>query len=136
MKKRPEKIPAHDIERLEALLPDVTPIAAHDRAVHPRKKIAPIALQHLRDEQEALNESLSDHIGWDIGTETGDELVYLRDGMQTQTLRKLRRGHWVIQSELDLHGHSTTEARTALAAFLRDCQRDGSRCVQIGRAHV
>jgi DNA-nicking Smr family endonuclease len=48
-----------------------------------------------------------------------------------QTLRRLRRGHWVIQDELDLHGHTTAEARTAVAAFLQACLRDAVRCIRI-----
>jgi len=131
MKKRPQQSPADGSERLEALLPDVERLPDHGRALHPRKKIVPIARQRIRDEQEALTESLSDHISWDIGNETGDELTYLRAGMQSMTLRKLRRGHWVIQNELDLHGYTTLEARSALAAFLHGCLRDGMRCILI-----
>jgi DNA-nicking Smr family endonuclease len=106
-------------------------MADHGRVVLPRKKISPRARQRLRDEQEALAESLSDHSTWDIGTESGDELVFLRDGLPLQTLRRLRRGHWVIQDELDLHGHTTVEARTAVAAFLQACLRDEVRCIRI-----
>jgi DNA-nicking Smr family endonuclease len=131
MQKRPQKIVPDDNECLESLLPDVIPIADHGRVVLPRKAIAPIARQRQLDDKEALAESLSDNSAWDIGTETGDELVFLRDGLPLQTLRRLRRGHWVIQDEIDLHGHTTVEARTAVAAFLQTCLRDGSRCVRI-----
>ena len=131
MKKRPQPLPTDTAEHLEALLPDVQRLPDHGRALHTRKKILPIARQRIRDEQDALTESLSDHISWDIGTESGDELIYLRDGMQSMTLRKLRRGHWVVQGELDLHGHTTIEARTALVVFLHACLRDGLRCVRI-----
>ena len=131
MKKRPPAIVAGDTERLEALLPDVTRIPDHGRVLHPRKKIAPVARQRIPDEPATLAESLSDHISGDIGNEPGDELVYLRDGMQTQTLRKLRRGHWIMRGELDLHGHTTAEARVALVAFLRECLIEGVRCVRI-----
>ncbi len=131
VQKRAQKIHVDDAEPLEALLPDVTRLPYHGRALHPRKKVAPVVRQRLRDEQEALTDSLSDHITREIDSETGDELVYLRDGMQSQTLRKLRRGHWGIQSELDLHGHTTTEARSAVAAFLRKCTCEGTRCVRI-----
>jgi DNA-nicking Smr family endonuclease len=131
MQKRPRPKAPDNLERLEALLPDVTRIGDHGRAVHPRKAIAPIARQRLRDEQAALTESLSDHSTWDIGKETGDELVYLREALPLQTLRKLRRGHWVIQRELDLHGHTTDEARAAVGGFLQACLRDDIRCVRI-----
>ncbi len=132
MPKRPPKIHLDDAEPLEALLPDVTRLPDHGRALQPRRKVAPVARQRLADEQEAFTESLSDHITtWEIGSETGDELVYLRDGMQSQTLRRLRRGHWGIQGELDLHGHTTAEARNAVAVFLRECMHEGARCVRI-----
>ena len=46
-------------------------------------------------------------------------------------MRKLRRGHWVIQNELDLHGMRSDEARAALAEFLRNADKRGLRCVRV-----
>jgi DNA-nicking Smr family endonuclease len=46
-------------------------------------------------------------------------------------VRKLRRGHWVIQSQLDLHGLRTDEARVALGEFLRGAVKRGMRCVRV-----
>lgn len=46
-------------------------------------------------------------------------------------MRKLRRGNWVIQSQLDLHGLRTDEAREALGEFLRAAIRRGQRCVRV-----
>ena len=40
-------------------------------------------------------------------------------------MRKLRRGHWSIQQQLDLHGMRCDEAREALAA------KRGWRCIHI-----
>lgn len=131
MQKCPENDATAGNDRLESLLPDVTRIGDDGRALHPRRKIAPVARQRLRDEQQALTESLSDRATWEVGKETGEELVFLRDGLQLQTLRKLRRGHWVIQKELDLHGHTTDEARAALVAFMQACLRNGARCIRI-----
>lgn len=131
MKKRPAQPAADDSAPFEQLLPDVTPLPDHGRVVHPRPKRKPIPVQRLRDERAALADSLSDHITWDIGTETGEELVYLRNGLSRQTLRKLRRGHWVIQDELDLHGLTSVEARALLVEFLNACARSGARCVRI-----
>ena len=85
----------------------------------------------MLDERAALADSLSDHISWDIGTETGEELIYLRSGLARQTLKRLRRGHWVIQDELDLHGLTSVEARALLVEFLNVCVRSGVRCVRI-----
>jgi DNA-nicking Smr family endonuclease len=109
----------------------VTRLPEPARVVHPRSAPKPIALQRQRDERAALADSLSDHITWDVGTETGEELVYLRNGLSHQTIKKLRRGHWVIQDELDLHGLTSVEARALLVQFLNECLRNGSRCVRI-----
>jgi len=46
-------------------------------------------------------------------------------------LRRLRRGHWVIQEELDLHGLTVNEAHALLSSFLNQCVRRGLRCVRI-----
>ena len=130
-KKRAPHVTADDGDLFENLFADVTRLPDHARVIHPRSAPKPIAAQRLRDERAALLDSLSDHITWDIGTETGEELVYLREGLSRQTIKKLRRGHWVIQDELDLHGLTSVEARALLVQFLNECLRNGSRCVRI-----
>ena len=45
--------------------------------------------------------------------------------------RKLRKGHWSIQREIDLHGLRREDAREALAAFIRESHRQGLRCVRV-----
>ena len=131
MSKQSADPPADDGDVFEELFSNVTPLRAHGRVVHAAPRRKPVPEQRLLDEQAALADSLSDHIAWDIGLETGDQLVYLRNGLSQHTLRKLRRGHWIIQAELDLHGHTTSEAREALAQFLSACLRRDARCVRI-----
>jgi len=131
MKKRHTQPAADDGDLFEKLFSNVIPLPDHGRVIHPRPKLKPIPQQRLQDERAALADSLSDHIAWDIGTETGEELLYLRNGLSQQTLKKLRRGHWVIQDELDLHGLTSVEARLLLVEFLNDCIRNGARCVRI-----
>ncbi len=131
MKKPPVKSAETDGDLFEKLFLNVTPLPAHGRVVHPAPRRKPIPEQRLRDERAALADSLSDHITWDIGMETGEELAFLRNGLSPQTLKKLRRGHWVIQDELDLHGHTSVEARELLVGFLNACLRHGTRCVRI-----
>ncbi len=131
MKKRPAHSAADDGDLFANLFADVVRLPDHARVIHPRPKLEPIAAQRARDERAALADSLSDHITWDIGTETGEELVYLRNGLSQQTIRKLRRGHWTVQGQLDLHGLTSVEARAALVEFLNRCLRDDARCVRI-----
>jgi DNA-nicking Smr family endonuclease len=133
MSQRPRKPgrPPPDAELFRALVADVTPLPRARRAVIERPRPQPVPTQRLRDEQAALRESLSGEDAWALGLETGEELCYARPGVSPQTLRKLRRGHWLIQDELDLHGMTAPEARQVLAAFLNQCVWVGVRCVRI-----
>ncbi|MBI1944021.1 MAG: Smr/MutS family protein [Betaproteobacteria bacterium] len=92
---------------------------------------APLARQRLRDELAALAESLSGPVSLESALESGEELAYLSHGLPRQVLRRLRRGHWVIQDGLDLHGLSWRQAAESVAAFLRQCVARGLRCVRI-----
>jgi len=92
---------------------------------------APVPQQRRRDEAAALAESLAGPLSVDDALDSGEELVYLRDGMGRRTLRQLRRGHWVIQGGLDLHGCNRVEAAAAVVEFLQQCLARGLRCVRI-----
>jgi DNA-nicking Smr family endonuclease len=63
--------------------------------------------------------------------ETGEELLYLRDGHTPDILRKLRKGKWVVQAHVDLHGLISDEARLLVSNFISDCKKRGLRCVRI-----
>jgi len=126
--RQPQNQPA---QPLHELLPDVTPLPSSNRAQAPKPRPRPIAAQRLRNEREVLDASLSDQDAWEAGFEAGDELVFLRPGLATSTLRKLRRGHWLIQRVLDLHGLTVAEAHPVVVAFLNNCRRDDARCVRI-----
>jgi DNA-nicking Smr family endonuclease len=47
------------------------------------------------------------------------------------SVRKLRRGVWSIQAQLDLHGLRREQAREQLGAFVREAVRQGLRCVRV-----
>ena len=109
---------------------DARPLKA-PRLHHPLPAPKPIPQQLIRDEKQALIDSLSDDYIPAHELETGEELLYLREGHTPDILRKLRRGHWVIQAKIDLHGLVADEARTYVAEFLTDCKKRGIRCVRI-----
>ena len=44
---------------------------------------------------------------------------------------KLRRGHWSVQAELDLHGCTVDEAHDALSDFIVDARTRRLRCVRV-----
>jgi DNA-nicking Smr family endonuclease len=109
----------------------VAPLAPTERVEHPALEHPPHARSRARDDAAVLVESVSDEIDVERLLDTDDALSYRRDGIGPDVLRKLRRGEWVIQAEIDLHGLRVDEARAALGAFLRDTVRRGLRCVRV-----
>lgn len=91
----------------------------------------PVAFQQIQDDQAVLRESLSD--GFDVENllDTDEALSFRRPGLGQDVVRKLRRGGWSIQGQLDLHGLRRDEARDALAEFFRTAQKAGWRCIRI-----
>lgn len=116
---------------------DAVPLPPSGRADIARPRPKPIAHQRRADERQVLVDALSDPWDWETAVSTGEELLYLRPGVPTAALRKLRRGGWVIRGELDLHDHTGDEARIAVAAFLNRCMLEDRRCVRIihGKGH-
>ncbi len=101
-----------------------------DRIAPPRKKRKPVPEQTLRDQREVIASLLSDDYE-PADVETGEELLYSRPGLQHSVMRKLRRGQYAIEAQLDLHGNTVPQARERVSAFLRDMQAQGKRCVRI-----
>lgn len=138
MSKRPALPKEPDeTDLLREALKDVAPLPDRGRVIQRPHRPAPLPLQRQRDEAQVLAESLSDEMSVEQMLGSGEELAYLRQGIDPQVLRKLRRGHWVIQDSLDLHGLRSEEARELLVGFLSEALRDGHRCVHIvhGKGH-
>jgi len=128
--KLPQPLTEEEIALFRQAVADVRPLH-HDRVRLAPPRPWPEPRQTLLDEQQVLVDSLSDHISWADRMETGEELVFLRNGLANDVLKKLRRGHWVIQSEVDLHGHNSDGARQLLIQFINECRRFGLRCVRV-----
>jgi DNA-nicking Smr family endonuclease len=101
-----------------------------DRIEPVRSHPAPIPRFTLADERQVLADMMSDYFE-PADLETGEELVYRRDGVQQAVLRKLRRGQFRVGAVLDLHGMTVAAAKEALAAFLHRARRDSLSCVRI-----
>lgn len=128
---RREQESRRDAELFRRAVGDVALLPPSDKAHAASPRPTPIPRQRMADEQAALEESLSDEFTIDTLLDTDEALSYARPGIAQDILRKLRRGHWVIQAQLDLHGMRRDEAREALAEFLRNAVKRGTRCVRI-----
>ena len=98
---------------------------------------APYPRQRELDEAAALAESLSDEVNLESLLLTDDGLSFRRPGIGPDVVTRLRRGHWALQGEIDLHGCNRDQARDALAGYLNECHRRGMRCLRVvhGKGH-
>jgi DNA-nicking Smr family endonuclease len=122
------------VAEFRAAVRDVTPLpgaTSRPRRWSTPSAVRPEPVQRERDNRAVLDESLAEQIGVESLLETDESLSYRRDGISAATLYKLRRGFWVVQAELDLHGHRVAEAHHALCEFLREAVQHGRRCVRI-----
>ncbi len=116
---------------------EVAPLKKPSRAPSSAVRPSPIPRQRLRDEAAVMVEAISDEFDVETLLETDEALSFRRRGIGPEVVRKLRRGVWAIQAQLDLHGLRRDEARERLAAFLREAHHAGLRCVRVvhGKGH-
>jgi DNA-nicking Smr family endonuclease len=96
-----------------------------------RPRPLPEPQQRTLDEQSVLREAISDEFDVETLLDTDEALSFRRPGVGPEVVRRLRRGDWVIQAQIDLHGLRRDEAREQLAAFLREAVKQGLRCVRV-----
>jgi len=97
------------------------------------KPKAPKARKGL-ESAETMTEAEDDVFLEDTGNQNiqGDDyLSFARSGLQKNVLRKLRKGQYPCEAILDLHHKTVAEAREALSVFIRECQNQEIRYVQI-----
>jgi DNA-nicking Smr family endonuclease len=140
-RRQAESLAAVERQRVVAERREQSLFATAVGAVVPLKKSATPALararppalarQRQRDEAAALAESISDAFDVESLLETDDALSFRRRGIGIDVVRKLRRGVWVLQDEIDLHGLRSDAARERVADFVRDSARAGLRCIRV-----
>lgn len=132
---RPETALPVDIDDPLALfrhvVGDAAPLPDRKRAVLDKPLPPPRPLKREQDEADALRESIAAPLSFQDRLDVGDESVHLRDGIPRRVLTDLRRGRWVVQDQLDLHGLTRDTARGALSAFLAHALEQGYRCVRL-----
>lgn len=119
-----------DKELFRRALADAKPLRATRRATEVVRKPAPRARFSRADEQAVLRESLEADID-DTERHGGESLRFHRPSVGRRTMRKLARGNFSVQDEIDLHGMTVAEAKPRLAEFIERCARDGKLCVRI-----
>jgi len=121
----------HEQELFTRTVGPVTPLVAAIRAELNRAKPSPEPRQREQDERQALRQALSDDFDVDSLLETDEALSFRRTNISQEVVRKLRRGHWSLQGQIDLHGLRRDEARESLGEFIHHAARTGMRCVRV-----
>lgn len=125
------KITEKDIDFASAMKKaGVKPLGNTQRAEH-KKHREPKPEQTIADNKRVLEESLSDDLDSIEFLESEDGKSFRRPGIGPDVPRDLRRGRWSVRAQIDLHGMTVDEARTAVAQFLRDARKHEHFCVRI-----
>jgi DNA-nicking Smr family endonuclease len=109
---------------------DTRPLPDNGKIFFPPDLPWPDLRQNRSDADPSTADDLSDHIPQAL-LGSDDEFYFQRSGVAPLTMKRLRRGYWAIQAELDLHGMTSDEARACLIEFLDESKQFGLRCVRV-----
>jgi DNA-nicking Smr family endonuclease len=132
-----ERIARERAVEFQSAVKDVRKLPESDRFVHqPPPVVVKRAGQRTyltqeEDDAAVLRESLSDQFDVEGMLEEDPALSYAREGVGPDVVKKMRKRHWPVQDELDLHGMTRDQAREQLTDFLHRANRRGVRCVRI-----
>ena len=119
-----------DAELFRQAMRDVRPLQTAGRMTAGSKRPRPQARFARAERAAVLSESLLAP-GPLIDAQPGDELLYRRPGVPLAVFRRLRRGDYRVEAELDLHGMTGPQSATQLAEFLQYALGHGFGCVRI-----
>lgn len=129
MCEKPAESAQEILEFLDAMS-DVEPLQ-YDKVLHNTPKPRAILIKTTEDEQQVLTDMLSDEYEPSLKVLAGDILSYCQSGIQKRVFRNLRRGHYRVTNELDLHGMNIKQAKELLLLFLHQAQQLERSCVRI-----
>lgn len=109
----------------------VKPLPDKRKVLHKKEQTLPVVMRYQDDEKAVLKEAISDEFDVSTLLEVDEHLSFRRPGIGPDVTRKLRRGDWSIQRQIDLHGLRRDDAREALGGFIREAYQQGIRCVRV-----
>lgn len=119
-----------DASEFRRAMGDARPIDQDIRAPDYKPKPRPRARFRRDDEQAVLKESLEADID-EIETGAGEALRFHRASVGKRTMRKLSRGNFSVQGEIDLHGMTVPEAKAQLREFVNESVYRGYTCIRV-----
>ena len=111
---------------------DVTPIDSSHKLAAQQAQARPLP-PHQDDESLVMRE-LDGLVQGEVPFDFADTDEYIEastSGLDSQVVKKLKRGDYSYQAHLDLHGLTREQARASVAEFIHKSHREGKRCVLI-----
>lgn len=119
-----------DDELFRRAVTGAKPIKSEPRAEPATRRPRARAKFSRADEARALEESLLGNVD-ETEASAGSALRFHRPSIGRRTMRKLARGNFAVQAEIDLHGLTVAEAKPRLKEFIEDSVRSHRRCVRV-----
>ena len=116
-----------EYELFRSMMSDAKPLKS-DRAHNDSPKPEARARFSREERRAVLEESLTGSQG---GPEHPDAEEFRRAGISAAVFKKLKRGLYAVDEELDLHGLNVNEARDAINQFFREARFNHWQCVRI-----
>jgi DNA-nicking Smr family endonuclease len=120
--------PTDDAHLFRTAVGKVRTIDTNTVVLKPDKKPRPIPAFKPLEQVDPLQKDVDDEL------ETlyqEDKVAFIAPGLQKNVLKKLRKGYYGLDADIDLHGLTSREAQRQLLNFLHHCVEDGCRCVQV-----
>jgi DNA-nicking Smr family endonuclease len=138
-RERNERIARERAVEFRSAVQDVNKMPESDRYVWRPAREAELRAASARRPRTAEEETaavlresmLSDQFDVDGLLDEDPTLSWSAPGVGPDVVKKLRKRHWQVEDELDLHGLTRDLARRQVDAWLRRCVKRGARCVRI-----
>lgn len=125
----------HDMHLFHKEMESVSRIKQPNRVQHAQSPKLPTKKKHYIPEgsvDTGLDEASTPPVT------ANEPLTFHRPGVQSNYLRKLKRGQIHCEASIDLHRLTVIESNQLVSNFLTDSQSQGFRCVKIihGKGHM
>ncbi|WP_028117491.1 endonuclease SmrB [Ferrimonas senticii] len=120
--------PPDDIDLFRQMMGDVKPMQRSDKVTH-RKPLPTPDKTRAKQQRKLADHYFSDSYQPLFASE--GPMRWVRDDVDAYELKKLRRGEYVPDMVLDLHGCTLNEARHELIGLIEACKRQHIHCASV-----
>lgn len=130
MRRKPIPVDADDAALFRQAVGPVRRIEIADEPAATRRKPEAEPRQRESDEVAALRASQQAPLDG-LQANLAEPLAYRRPEVPERVLKRLKRGLYAVQDEIDLHRMNAALAEAALREFLRESRAHGRHCVRV-----